>query len=38
MPYYNDNSAVSETEIIKRTIASENDVKTLIYIAGRSGP
>ncbi|UOD29533.1 PAAR domain-containing protein [Massilia violaceinigra] len=33
MPYSHDNKAVSKDDVIKRTVASEEDAKTLIYIA-----
>jgi hypothetical protein len=37
MMYYRQNptSPVYREDILQRTVASENDVKTLLYIAGR---
>ncbi|MFZ6780772.1 hypothetical protein ACO0LD_28400 [Undibacterium sp. Ji83W] len=35
MQYYNDNPQVNRNQYLTRSIASENDVKTLIHLAGR---
>jgi hypothetical protein len=37
MPYYSENTSVKvyQSDVLQRTIASENDVKALLYISGR---